>query len=250
MKRWPILFGGLLSLVAKVAFATTIFLTGSGNWTVPSDFSSGTVEVIGAGGAGSGTTNIGGGGGAYSKKNLALFAPGVSVPYSAGVGVVSGADGADTWFSSTSYLLAKGGKGGDNTGQGGQAAGGVGDVKYSGGDSGSATGGGGAAGPFGAGGNGVACGTGTGGSGDAGHGGAGGNPGLSGGNGTEWDASHGSGGGGGAGCNPVARANGGQYGGGAGGADWAAGGSTLSGDGLIVIIYTPLVRHRVSTSVF
>ena len=71
--------------------ATLIFLTttGAGNWTVPADCISATIECIGGGGGGESAAGIrgnGGGGGAYSKKNTLSLTPGASVAYNVGGG--------------------------------------------------------------------------------------------------------------------------------------------------------------------
>lgn len=181
----------------------------------------------------------------------------------------------------TSTVGAQGGQGGGNSqtggtvaasgGAGGAAASGKGATTRSGGKGGdlpagtlrNGSGGGGAAGPTGNGnagvnGDGVTGSTGTnGGSGDAGSGGAAGTgaggttgaTGGAGGNGTEFDASHGSGGGGGGAGGGTTGAyvagNGGTFGGGGGGAGGVSTTAITSGagaNGLIVIIYTPILR--------
>jgi hypothetical protein len=145
---------------------TVIFLTttGQNTWTVPNDWNSlnNSIECIGAGGScvGANDGRGGGGGGAYSKISNLVLDPGDSIDYR--VGSPSSTDTTrQTWFSSTSTVLAKGGAphgGASNRtgGQGGQASSGVGDVTYSGGDGGDGVGGnngnaggGGAAGPHG-----------------------------------------------------------------------------------------------------
>jgi YD repeat-containing protein len=130
------------------------YLTSGTTFTVPSDWTStNTIEAIGGGGgAGKGGAGNdaagGGGGGGYSKiTNLSLTA-GASVSYSIGAGGAgataspgTGGAGGDTWFSSTSTLLAKGGGGGTGAANGGTvlggaaavAAQGVGATRYSGG---------------------------------------------------------------------------------------------------------------------
>jgi len=247
-----------------------LFITSGTGGTIPSDFGSVvSIEVIGGGGAG--YVYTGGGGGAYSKITAASYAPGQSVSWQVGAGGTGiGSNGQDTWFESTSVVLAKGGAGGGGAsgGLGGSAASGVGAVKFSGGtgagsDSGPTLGGGGgAAGPLGAGANGGA----VSGGGGGGNGGGSASPGQTGGNnnggtgggaagvsgtnggggggvptgtagnggaGTEWDATHGSGGGGGGGGRG---GNGGLYGGGGGGFDTTAQG--VGGAGLIVFTYS------------
>ncbi|MFN8249958.1 MAG: PKD-like domain-containing protein [Ferruginibacter sp.] len=115
---------------------TTVTLTGTGTFTVPVGVSSITVECWGAGGAGgSRTTNGvggGGGGGAYSSKVIAV-APGDPFSYSQGV-----ASGDDSWFGSTTNVMAKGGgnvaSNSATGGTGGAAALGFGTTKFSGGN--------------------------------------------------------------------------------------------------------------------
>jgi hypothetical protein len=171
-----------------VVVTNTVFLTavGAGTWPVPADWNDADNEVhcIGGGGGGGSGTGAGGGGGgggaAYSRiTNLALAAsPMPIVSFSvgapgAGAPGVAGTPGGDTWFNGASLgaasVGAKGGLGG-TTGnvrasvQGGQAAAGVGPVKFSGGVGARGApkgdtragggGGGGAAGPNGDGGDG------------------------------------------------------------------------------------------------
>jgi hypothetical protein len=250
---------------------TVVFLTSGTSWTVPAGVTLlDSVEAIGAaggpgGGGGGPTTGRGGdgaGGGAYSRKNNLAVTPADSIAFQVGVAgtpgasAANGTDGSDTWFKSITDVLAKGGKKGlfgsgtNGRGLGGQAADGVGDVKYSGGDgdNGSkvtnniAGAGGGAAGPNGNGANATI--STSGGAGDAGVGGAGGVGAQDGFDGDEWiqtsDSAHaGPGGGAGApsGAAGLTGKNGGKYGAaGSGGTRTAAGGT--SRDGLIVITYT------------
>lgn len=234
------------------------------------------------GGAGAVNYAGGGGGGAYAKvTNLTLTAGGtatyrleadVSGGSSTG-SAVAGNAGKDAWFSNSGAAptltsqgaLAKGGSsaGYNTTGSGGAAASCIGSTTYSGGNStaGAAggAGGGGAAGKNGAGNNSATPSTSgtTGGSGDAGNGGAGGagassGTATAGGDGTEWQASpaRGSGGGGGGvGGNTNTAGTGGaggSYGGGGGGGS-ASGNNLGTGgvgkQGLIVIIYEPVVPN-------
>lgn len=234
---------------------TVVFLTttGAGTWTVPEDWNSdnNTIECIGGGSHGAGYNNqngggSGGGGGAYAKKNNLSLTPGESINYQVGAVVT------DTWFKSTSDVLAKGaGNALAWNYSGGQASESVGDLKYSGGNGGytysynRCGGGGGAAGPNGNGNNGVdAISTkpGNGGDGDAGYGGSGGNylAGGNGGNGTEWDSTHGSGGGGaGSSSSGQHGGSGGNYGAGGGAQGDTALTSNYGVQGIIVITYTP-----------
>jgi hypothetical protein len=198
---------------------TQVFIVSGTSFTLPSDWTAtNTIECIGAGS--NGVNSHGGNGGDYAK--IANLADAAGTVESCQVGAVSGSSTGDSWFKSTSTVLAKGAFSASTS---------VGTTTFAGGVGNALGGGGGAAGPNGAG----AAGTGNGGTGDNGHGGAGGAAGAAGGNGAEFDASHGSGGGGGAsvgdGLEP-----GGLYG--------AGGGGTLATNsagtqGLIVINYTP-----------
>ena len=154
-----------------MAFNKVIFITSGTTFTVPSDFVSlVSVEGIGGGGNGFGSSTAGnsGGGGAYAYSNVVTGLTAGGTAY-----VSIGAAAGDTWFnastnaapaSNTNGILAKGGNsGGANAGgaAGGDAASCVGTIKYSGGaaglnqlsgGTGYIGGGGGAAGPGGAGG--------------------------------------------------------------------------------------------------
>ncbi len=254
-----------------------IILTSGNTWSVPSEWNNlnNTIEVIGGGGGGgppSGNvaTAGGGGGGGYSKVTNLSLTPGSTAYIRIGSGGGENSSGGDTWLSSVNAaptntsqgVLAKGGAG---AGGGGASASGVGNIKYSGGNGGASGpygatggGGGGAAGPHGMGNNGSAGSFpstgGAGASGDAGSGGSGGANRVVGGNGTEWDASTGSGGGGGGGSTDFSQSGnctggggaGGTYGGGGGGGSYAAANVTgyvgscpgASGrQGVIVITY-------------
>jgi len=96
--------------------------TGTHTWAVPSDWNdaNNTIECIGPGADGG--SNYGGGGGAYAKLLNLNLTPGSNVSYSIGT------HGGDTWFVSTSTVLAKGGSGQN----GGSATTSVGSVKVSG----------------------------------------------------------------------------------------------------------------------
>ena len=224
-----------------------VFITSGTSFIVPADCNKfDWIDCTGeGGGCGNSTTLPGGAGGAWSRVNNLTVTPGSTVYCQIGTGASIGVAGKDTWINKTSNsaptstadgCLAKGG--GTTTGGpsvGGAAASGVGDSKYSGGGSSSAPrgGGGGAAGPSGDGNSGSGT---DGGSADAGLGGAGGISSSSTppGNGTEYDATHGSGGGG-YGKN-FGGSSGGKYGGGAGGDNR---GGQISGGGLIAYSYTP-----------
>ena len=188
----------------------TIFLTGSGTYTIPGDWNNANnlVACIGGGGGGGGSpgtcSGSGGGGGAYASRTNMTISGGISYTIgaagTAGSGGVGGG-GGDTYFNSGSMpapgtstaVGAKGGSGGAYNssvaagGSGGAAASCCGAVTNSGGAGGSASttngsgggsggGGGGAAGPQGnggAGGNANSGGTGVGGGGGGGSGGGG-----------------------------------------------------------------------------
>lgn len=119
---------------------------GNGVFIVPEGVNSITVEVWGGGGKGGRATSNntragGGGGGAYSRSTFSVT-PGQSFNYSVGAGSTSNNNtppaGGDTWFGSNTTLMAKGGSSVSanniNGAQGGQAAEGFGDVKFSGGN--------------------------------------------------------------------------------------------------------------------
>jgi len=176
----------ILNIVPITTFITT---TGYSTFTVPSNFGSLiSIEAIGAG-AGSNTAAGGSangqGGGAYSKiTSLSGLTAGVTASVFVGQGILGG---QDSWFNissnaaptlTTQGVLAKGGTSANatSTGLGGQAAAGVGTIKFSGGDAAANNvgGGGGAAGPGGNGGAGAAGGGGA--AGGTAPGGAGGYP--------------------------------------------------------------------------
>jgi hypothetical protein len=134
------------------------------DWTVPDSVTEISAVAVGAGGGGSGSDNTdagaGGGGGALSYANSVSVTPGETLRIYVGRGGYrltdssygpAGFPSGIVRLSDSSVLLkAIGGSGpasnGATPGQGGQAADGVGDVKYSGstgGTQGSSTGGGG-----------------------------------------------------------------------------------------------------------
>ena len=156
--------GGLALPNSGFVGYSTIYDSGSTSTStisIPAGASGVVIENIGKGGAGysnSGVEAQGGGGGAYSLKTLASLAGYTGIYLD-----LSGADAVAKQNSSggTTVCLAKAGANGvaGTPGQGGQAASGVGDTKYSGGDGyGEASPfpkgyGGGAAGPSGNGGS-------------------------------------------------------------------------------------------------
>lgn len=145
--------------------------SGTYNFTVPAGVTQLTVETWGAGGSGGPAVNnatfgggtSGGGGGAYSRRTISVV-PGSVHPLTVGNGgpgilgtasyVQAGNDGQGTSFGSPTTVYAEGGQGGWNNdwtdyyginihaftstrhGLGGQAANGIGDVRFSGGDGG------------------------------------------------------------------------------------------------------------------
>jgi hypothetical protein len=156
-----------------------MIITATGNQTIPASMWSGAtkvkIECYGSGGAGYAPFSSGGGGGAFSSTDAAslvgLTGLYVSVPTA---NAPQGTPGDDAYvLSNTSggavLCLAKGG----GSSNGGTAASGTGDTKFSGGNGNtSAGGGGGAAGPNG---NGAAAIGSTGGAGNGGYAGKGAN---------------------------------------------------------------------------
>ncbi|NBV90595.1 MAG: T9SS C-terminal target domain-containing protein [Flavobacteriia bacterium] len=96
----------------------------NGIWTVPQNAQSITVKCWGGGGAGGYATGQacaggGGGGGSFVQKTF-IVTPGQQFSYSVGNGGIGALNstmlsGANTWFGSTSTLLARGGLGGNPT---------------------------------------------------------------------------------------------------------------------------------------
>jgi hypothetical protein len=238
----------------------TIFLdvSGAGTWTVPSDCSQATIELLGAGGDGvTGAGDLaggGGGGGQYSiRSNLALT-PGSVVNYQVGAhGGVRGSDpdhvgSADSWFVTANTVYAQGGSTGSPASGGAYAGPGLPWTSFSGGNARSGAtdtgspGGGGAGGPNGAGGAGgyvelFPFNSGGGGGGGANGGGNGqdstGAGGANGGNNRS-----GTGGGAGSASNAFPGSNGTSGGGGGGGYGSGPGSSTIGGNGSQDTIWT------------
>lgn len=217
--------------------------TSDGWWKCPEGITSVEIHAWGGGGGGHGEDGTqgggGGGGGAYSKKNSMSVTPGQRYKVKVGAGGPGGASGVDgtaggdSWFNSTSDVLAKGGLGGvggNATSAGGQASSGVGDTKTNGGTSGAGGGsnGGGGGGSGGTGGNGGngSNGNGGGASGGTAGSGTGGYPGFAGANGSSASGN---------GVNATAT-NYGAGGGGAGDGGGAIGGNGASGR--VIIKYT------------
>ncbi len=115
-------------------------------WTCPHGCVSVVVECFGAGG-GSGVATTGegsGGAGAYARKILPVT-QGVVYTVSIGNGGSPGNAGGDTFFQTSSTILAKGGSAGvaDAGGAPGLSSASIGDLTFSGGTGGSGTTGGG-----------------------------------------------------------------------------------------------------------
>lgn len=203
MKKLNLLFIVAIFLVGRGSFfsqgvpASQVFNYNNGasqTFTVPFGVTSITIDVWGAGGAGAGgsvsTSRAGGGGGAYSRSTISTVA-GASYTIVVGAGGQAignpGTAGGTSSFSSgpTIVVSAAGGGGGNANvgGAGGAITGGVGTIRFAGGNGaagvtgGSGGGGGGSAGTGGAGGSATGGTAGTAGS------GTGGTAGASGGNG-------------------------------------------------------------------
>jgi hypothetical protein len=107
--------------------------TSSNTWLCPTNVTSVQAECWGggAGGRNSGAGD-GGGGGAYAKKLTINVTPGNTYTVTVGTGGASNAAGNDSWFSSSSTVLAKGAA----SKTGGQSGSCIGDTVYSGGNGG------------------------------------------------------------------------------------------------------------------
>ncbi|MFN8153723.1 MAG: MopE-related protein [Bacteroidia bacterium] len=132
-----LLFSGSLSAQTTQTFNST------GTWLAPAGVTAVKVECWGGGGKG-GTTSFngaetgGGGGGAYARKNAQSVTPGTSYTVTVGAGATGTSAGGDSWFSTNSTVLAKGGNSVANNGtsgaSGGSSASSIGDVKFGGGN--------------------------------------------------------------------------------------------------------------------
>ncbi|MCB9170629.1 MAG: hypothetical protein H6597_07910 [Flavobacteriales bacterium] len=127
---------------------TTVTYTTSGVFTPPPGVTQVTVECWGGGGRG-GTRSSNGrgggaGGGAYARSVLTVV-PGNNYTVTVGAGSTSTSPGGDSWFSTNTTILAKGGNSvADNSATGaigGTAAASIGTVKFSGGSGANAPGG-------------------------------------------------------------------------------------------------------------
>lgn len=157
VRFWLVAVAGFISMEQMGLGQTTNAFTATGTWTCPTNVFSVQVEAWGGGGSGGtavGQTGFraaagGGAGGAYVKSNRIAVTPGTVYTVTVGAGGVSvnsngtATPGGDTWFSSSSTVLARGGAGAnslatsnaDLTSPGGvgTAAGSIGDVKNAGG---------------------------------------------------------------------------------------------------------------------
>src|SRR5215217_4373717 len=114
-------------MVDKTVIITS---TTDATWTPPADWTNvNTIHCIGAGGPGR-TANggAGGGGGAWSSSSNFSATAGVPVNIQVGAGSSPGTVGEDTWFGSSSTIMAKGGGNatGTTTGNGAGGASGSG----------------------------------------------------------------------------------------------------------------------------
>ncbi len=136
---------------------TTVPFTTSSSWTCPAGVTSVAVECWGGGGAGgsaTGSTSFkaaagGGAGGSYVKANTIPVTPGNSYTVTVGVGGTASSSngtavaGGDSWFSSATTVIAKGGAGANSlvvssaeltsAGGVGSTTGCIGDTKFAGG---------------------------------------------------------------------------------------------------------------------
>ena len=141
---WLLLCGLFLMPFVAQGQPTEIIFSAPGNhsFTVPAGITSIEVQVIGAGGRGGFRTTgnnlplAGGGGGAYAQDTFTVT-PGETFDLYVGIGATSQDPGEDTWFDSTTSVMAKGGESvvnnSNDPGAGGSAADSIGAVTYSGG---------------------------------------------------------------------------------------------------------------------
>jgi hypothetical protein len=243
--------------------------TGTGQtWTVPANWNNVNTEycIGGAGNGGVGAATVGGSGGGSSGETSAsnvVLVPNATVNYQVGLGAgTTGASGTGaTWFNGTSVSNAScgfsGGGGGPNGGTSGGAAAGVtrGTVVFAsatGGLGGTGLAGGGGAAPGNNGSNGGAANGGAGGNGGPNsNGGAGATTSTPAGSGTPGTdittvgtgAGNGGGGGGGTVTTDLSGGNGGAYGA-AGGGAFHLGTAGLGAQGVIVVVFNPIVLHQ------
>ena len=111
-----------INILTNTTFSqTTQTFTTTGSFTPPPGVTSIKVECWGGGGAGGGATGNpaaggGGGGGSYVRNDAITVTPGTSYTVTVGLGATgstaAGTAGGDSWFNSTTTILAKGGLGG------------------------------------------------------------------------------------------------------------------------------------------
>lgn len=142
MRTFTILISVLLALFEVLYAQTTQTFTSSGSFVVPPGVTELTVECWGGGGRGgslssNGNGGGGGGGGAYARSVLTVI-PGNTYTVTVGAGSNGTGAGGDSWFSTSTTILAKGGgscANNSSTGaNGGSAAASIGDVRFSGGN--------------------------------------------------------------------------------------------------------------------
>jgi hypothetical protein len=130
-----------LAVMVSLTSPNEVIFDASGTFTVPENVYWINVRLWGGGGSGGSASQKdgtgGGGGGAYSSSTLSVT-PGDSYSVQVGQGGLFLQDGGDSWFSSATTVMAKGGKFGSTNsnlaGEGGSANSGYGDIKYSGGN--------------------------------------------------------------------------------------------------------------------
>lgn len=223
--------------------STVVNITTNSTWVAPAGVYSVDVECWGGGGSGAATQGgsrdnvVGGGGGGYSKKSNISVTPGNSYTVTVGQGGAGvnnnndGNNGGDSWFLDNTTVLARGGQGGTGSttsiAAGRGATVGIGDITYTGGNSGSTT----TAGSSGGGG----------GAGSSGNGGA--SPNAPAGDFTNAGGTGGSpDGGNGSASKPDGTSNGSDFGGGSGATNSGIGISTGNGgNGNVRLTYTPFL---------
>ena len=133
----------LLVLVADALPQISQTFTGSGTFTVPAGVTQVTVECWGGGGRGGSRTSdgggAGGGGGAYARSVLTVTPGNYTVTVGDGSNT-TGTPGEDSWFGTSTTVMAKGGSSPGNNvttaGAGGTAAASIGQITFSGGNGG------------------------------------------------------------------------------------------------------------------
>ncbi|MBL7950443.1 MAG: T9SS type A sorting domain-containing protein [Flavobacteriales bacterium] len=154
--RWlaPLLILAILSIAPSGSFAQLVSTyNSSGTFVVPAGVSQVTVECWGGGGRGGARTTNGrgggGGGGAYVRSVISVT-EGSTYTVTVGTGSTGTGAGGDSWFSTASTVMAKGGSSAGNNNangaSGGAAASSIGTFKFAGGNGANApsgTGGGG-----------------------------------------------------------------------------------------------------------